>query len=320
MTDRNSLPGVLVAAGPWDAEPWAAPFRVDQPARPVHVWPDLPDPSAIHYLLAWKPPTEVFAQLPNLKAIFSLGAGVDHIVGVPGLPDVPIARIVDPDLSARMNEWVVLQVLLHHRRHLAYAAQQKAHRWRELRQPTADQVRVGIMGFGELGQASAEILARLGFRVAAWSRTPKQANGIETFAGEAGLGPFLARTDILVCLLPLTPDTRGILNRSLFEQLAQDGPLGGPVIINGGRGGLQIAGDILSALDDEILIGASLDVFEPEPLPSESPLWDRSEIVITPHVAASSEPSILADGIRQHILDFEAGQPLRNLVDRNRHY
>ncbi len=313
------LPGVLVASGHWDPEPWAAPFRAD-PARPVFIWPDIPDPASVHYVLAWAPPPEAFVGLPNLRAIFSLGAGVDHILGKAALPDVPVVRIVDPDLTMRMTEWVTLQVLLHHRRQLAYLRQQADRRWHEIRQPVAKDVRVGLMGLGELGQAAARVLMALGFDVAGWSRTPKALDGLTTFSGETGLTPFLARTDILVVLLPLTPETRGILNRDLFRRLAQDGALGGAVLINGGRGGLQVQADIIAALDDGALIGASLDVFEKEPLAATSLLWSHPNVVITPHVAATSDASVLADGIYRAVLAFEAGQPLENLVDPERGY
>ena len=319
MTEKTFLPGVLIASGNWAPEPWAIPFA-SEPHRPLAIWPDVPDREAIHYVLAWRPPAEAFANLPNLKAVFSLGAGVDHVVGNEALPDVPIVRVVDPDLTTRMTEWVTLQVLLHHRQHLAYARQQAAHQWRELRQPVANDVRVGIMGLGELGRDAAEVLARLGFQVAGWSRSAKDIPGIETFHGDEGLTAFLGRTDILVVLVPLTPETRGILNASVFDRLAKDGALGGAVLINGGRGGLQVADDILAALDDGRLVGASLDVFEPEPLPAESPFWSHPRVVLTPHVAASSEASVLADGIHQQILDFEAGKPLVNLVDVARGY
>jgi len=319
MTEKTVLPGVLIASGNWAPEPWAAPFERG-PQRPLAIWPDVPDREAIHYVLAWRPPAEAFSGLPNLKAIFSLGAGVDHVVGNGALPAVPIVRVVDPDLTTRMTEWVTLQVLLHHRQHLAYARQQAAHQWRELRQAVANDVRVGIMGLGELGRDAAEVLKRLGFQVAGWSRSAKDIAGIETFHGDDGLTAFLGRTDILVVLVPLTPETRGILNASVFDRLAKDGVLGGAVLINGGRGGLQVAEDILAALDDGRLIGASLDVFDPEPLPAESPFWDHPRVVVTPHVAASSEPSVLAEGIRRQILDFEAGKPLTNLVDRSRGY
>lgn len=319
MTEKTVLPGVLIASGNWAPEPWAVPFA-SEPDRPLAIWPDVPDREAIHYVLAWRPPAEAFANLPNLRAVFSLGAGVDHVVGNAALPDVPIVRVVDPDLTTRMTEWVTLQVLLHHRQHLAYARQQAAHQWRELRQPVANDVRVGIMGLGELGRDAAEVLARLGFQVAGWSRSAKSIPGIETFHGEDGLTAFLGRTDILVVLVPLTADTRGILDASVFNRLAGDGALGGAVLINGGRGGLQVEADILAALDDGRLIGASLDVFEPEPLGPDSPFWSHPRVVLTPHVAASSEASVLADGIHRQILDFEAGKPLANLVNASRGY
>jgi len=319
MTEKTVLPGVLIASGNWAPEPWAVPFA-SEPDRPLAIWPDVPDRAAIHYVLAWRPPAEAFANLPNLKAVFSLGAGVDHVVGNAALPDVPIVRVVDPDLTTRMTEWVTLQVLLHHRQHLAYARQQAAHQWRELRQPVANDVRVGIMGLGELGRDAAAVLARLGFQVAGWSRSAKSIPDIETFHGEDGLTAFLGRTDILVALVPLTADTRGILDASVFDRLARNGALGGAVLINGGRGGLQVEADILAALDDGRLIGASLDVFEPEPLDPDSPFWDHPRVVLTPHVAASSEASVLADGIHRQILDFEAGKPLANLVDVSRGY
>ncbi|MBB3932669.1 glyoxylate/hydroxypyruvate reductase A [Kaistia hirudinis] len=316
----SELPGVLIASGPWAPDDWAAPFRREQPHRPLMIWPDVPDRNDVRYLLAWKPPEEAFEGLPNLEVIFSLGAGVDHIVGVPNLPDVPIVRLVSGDLAQRMNEWVTLQVLLHHRQHLDYARQQASSLWREIPQAAAPEVRVGIMGYGELGRAAASVLRPLGFNLAAWSRSPKEDADIPTFSGEAGLSSFLARTDILVVLLPLTNATRGILNRSLFERLARNGPLGGGVVINGGRGGLQVEADLLAALDNGTLAGASLDVFEPEPLPTTSRLWLHPKVVITPHVAATSEADIQAEWIFRTIRNYEAGRPLPNLVDVARQY
>lgn len=316
----SELPGVLIASGPWAPDDWAVPFRREQPHRPLMIWPDVADRNDVRYLLAWKPPEEAFEGLPNLEVIFSLGAGVDHIVGVPNLPDVPIVRLVSGDLAQRMNEWVTLQVLLHHRQHLGYARQQANSLWRELPQAAAPEVRVGIMGYGELGRAAASVLRPLGFNLAAWSRSPKEDADIPTFSGEAGLSSFLARTDILVVLLPLTNATRGILNRSLFERLARNGPLGGGVVINGGRGGLQIEEDLVASLDDGTLVGASLDVFEPEPLPPTSRLWLHPRVVITPHVAATSEADIQAEWIFRTIRNYEAGRPLPNLVDVARQY
>ena len=207
----------------------------------------MPDPNAIRYVMAWHPPPEALAGLPNLAVIFSLGAGVEHILSREALPDVPVVRIVSDDLTRRMTEWVTLQVLMHHRQQRRYDRLQRERRWHELRQPAASEVRVGIMGMGVLGKSAAEVLVKLGFQVAGWSRRPKTIAGVESFHGEAGLDAFLARTDILVVLLPLTPETRGLLSMPLFGKLARDGALGGPVLINAGRGGLQVEADIVRA-------------------------------------------------------------------------
>jgi glyoxylate/hydroxypyruvate reductase A len=312
---------ILLATGPWPWEAWAEPLRAAEADRPLYVWPDLPDLAAIRYALVWKPPQGLLATLPNLEAIFSLGAGVDHFIFQPGLPDVPIVRVVSPDLTQRMTEWVTLQVLLHHRRQLDYEHFQRERRWRELPQPAAAGVRLGMMGLGVLGRAAAAVLVRLGFQVRGWSRRPVSVAGVETFHGEAGLDAFLARTDVLVCLLPLTPETRGILNLPLFRKLARDGAHGrAPIVINGGRGGLQVEADIVAAVETGALGGASLDVFEKEPLDAASPLWGLPNVVITPHVAATSTPAAIAPEIHRQILAFEAGGPLENLVDRTRLY
>lgn len=307
---------VLIASGPWDPEHWAEATRAGDPTRPVYVWPDVPDAAAIGYALAWRSPEGAFGSLPNLKAIFSLGAGVDHLVFQKNLPDVPIVRVVDRDLTQRMTEWVTLQVLMHHRQQKAYDAQQAARRWRELPQPAAGEVRVGIMGMGVLGRSAAGVLSRLGFRVAGWSRRPSDVPGVESFAGQDQRDAFLARTDILVALLPLTPETRGILSMPLFRKLARDGALGAPVLINAGRGGLQVEADIVAALDEGVLGGASLDVFEVEPLPATSPLWTHPGVTITPHAAAFSSPEMLVPPILAQIAAFEGGTPLANVVDR----
>ncbi|MCC6947460.1 MAG: glyoxylate/hydroxypyruvate reductase A [Bradyrhizobiaceae bacterium] len=311
---------ILLAVTGWEPEAWLERFRALSGRREVRLAPDLGDPSAIHYACVWKPPAGLLATLPNLRAIFSLGAGVDHLTNDPALPDVPIVRIVDPDLTLRMTEYVVLHVLLHHRRMKLYEKQQSERVWREHADPAASEVRVGIMGMGVLGCAAADALKGLGFQVAGWSRTKKAVPGIELYAGENELPPFLARTDILVCLLPLTQDTRGILRYELFCGLARDGALGGPALINAGRGGLQIEADILRALDDGTLMGASLDVFEQEPLPPESRLWPHPKVYVTPHNAAQSDPRALTKYVLAQIERFERGEPLENVIDRTRGY
>ncbi len=311
---------LLIAIRGWSPDAWVARFRKAAGARPVIDAREAFDPAAIHYAAVWKPEPGLLARLPNLKAIFNLGAGVDALLGDPTLPDVPVCRIVNPDLTARMTEYVVLQCLMHLRQVEAYRLLQAEARWAPIDQPAATDLRVGIMGMGVLGQDSAEVLKRLGFRVAGWSRSPKAMPGVECFAGEAQLDAFLARTDILVVLLPLTPDTRGILNRDLFGKLARDGVLGGPVLVNAGRGGLQVEADILAALDDGTLKAASLDVFETEPLPASSPLWKHPNVILTPHVAADSTPEALVEVVLANIAQHEREGRLNDVVDRRAGY
>jgi glyoxylate/hydroxypyruvate reductase A len=184
----------------------------------------------------------------------------------------------------------------------------------------AREVRVGILGFGVLAQDCGRKLQVMGFDVAAWSRSPKAVEGFRTYAGPEELDAFLGRTDILVCLLPLTPDTRGLLDRGLFGRLARDGRLGGPVLINASRGGLQVEADILACLDDGTLKAATLDVFEREPLPQDSPLWSHPAVTISPHCAASSEPEATARYVVEQIRRHEAGEPLAGLVNRGLGY
>lgn len=307
---------LLVAITGWEVEPWVERFRRLLPEQRIVTLGEPFDRREVHYVASWKHPAGSLAGLPNLAAIFSLGAGVDHLVGDPRLPDVPVVRVVDPDLTNRMSEYVVLHCLMHLRQQPRYMAQQRAGIWEDDRlQPCASDVRVGLMGLGVLGQDAARKLAVMGFAVAGWSRTPKTVAGLETFAGDDQLDAFLARTDILVVLLPLTPDTRGILNADLFAKLARDGRLGGPVVINAGRGGLQVEADIVTALEEGVLKAASLDVFEAEPLPADSPLWTRADVLITPHNAAMSHPDAVGRLVVEQIRRMERGEALTNVVN-----
>jgi glyoxylate/hydroxypyruvate reductase len=311
---------LLVTLTGWPAAPWVARVSAALPGRRIDTLETLSDRSAVRYVLSWRHPPGSLENLPNLAAIFSLGAGVDHLFADPHLPAAPIVRVVDPDLTTRMSEWVVLQVLLHHRQFRRYERQQRQRVWDEDDgQPAAHDVRVGILGLGVLGLDAARKLQALGFDVAGWSRTAKPIEGLATFHAADGLDALLARSDILVSLLPLTPDTRGLLNASLFAKLPRDGRIG-PVLVNAGRGGLHVEADILSALETGVLKGASLDVFETEPLPADSPLWGREDVFISPHNAAVSEPDSVARYIAAQIVEYERGGPLRNLVDRARGY
>ncbi len=312
---------LLLAMTGWHIEDWRARFQALLPDMPVVVLGEPFDRRAVHYVASWKHPPGSLTGLPNLAAIFSLGAGVDFLFADDKLPAVPIARIVDPDLTARMSEYIVLHCLSYLRQQRRYDRQQREKLWDDDRnQPAARSVRVGVMGLGELGQDAARKLAVMGFDVAGWSRSPKTIEGLQTFSGEDGMKAFLARTDILVSLLPLTPDTRGIINAELLAGLAQDGRLGGPFLINAGRGGLQVADDILAALDAGTLKGATLDVFEVEPLPADSPLWSHPGVTVTPHNSAMSEPEAIATAVATQIGRLEAGEPLLNVVDPARGY
>jgi glyoxylate/hydroxypyruvate reductase A len=315
------MSAILVAVTGPTSQAWARRFRALAPDRDVRVFPDhVGDPADIAYACLWKAPPGVLAHCPNLKVIFSAGAGVDHVFTDPHLPDVPVVRIVDDDLTMRMGEYVVLHVLMHHRFQRAYDAQQRERLWRENRQPAADAVTVGIMGMGVLGRHAADLLRRIGFRIAGWSRSPQVVTGVSTFHGMDGLDEFLAATDILVCLLPRTPETTGLIDISLLRKLRRDGPLGGPCLINAGRGSTQVEKDILAALDDGTLTGATLDVFEAEPLSADSPLWTHPKVTITPHNAAASAPRALVKNMLAQIERFEAGGALQNVVDRSRGY
>ena len=318
---------LLVATRGWNAETWAERLRARLSDRAIlatdrnGIFRGAEEAlSTVRYVLVWKPLQETLDRLPGLQVIFSLGAGVDHIFALPRLPDAPVVRIVDADLTRRMTEHVVWQCLDHLRLGSTYRRQQREHRWRDVEPPAAHEITIGIMGFGMMGTSAAEALLRLGFGVRGWSRTAKAVQAFESFAGADGLDAFLAGTDILVSLLPLTPETRQIVDLKLLKKLRRTGPLGGPVFINAGRGGTHAEADIMTALRDGTLAGASLDVFEQEPLPPESPLWDFDTVTITPHVAAVSDPVALARQIAEQIEAFERGEPLSNCVDRRRGY
>lgn len=319
------LLAIMGAGGNWSGETWARRFGERLPGRNLLLWSPQSDRtldlSPVRYAAVWKPPQGLLARCPQLKVTFNLGAGVDALLADPTLPrDVPLVRVANTDLTKRMTEYVVMHVLMHHRRQRELDAAQRAGQWIAPEQWAARAVRVGIMGLGELGSDAAEVLLRIGFEVRGWSRSPRSIPGVATFAGAEGLGSFLRETDILVVLLPLTASTRGIIDRALLRKLARDGVLGGPVLINAGRGGLQIERDILDSLDDGTLHAATLDVFETEPLPTSSRLWKHPKVTLTPHNAADSDPEIISDVIAAQILDHERGMPLRNVVDIAREY
>lgn len=303
-----------------DEASWAASFRKALAPYPVVLRGDDFDPADVRYIFVWKPKADAFEGLTGLEAILSLGAGVDALMQHPSLPDLPVVRFVDEDLSQRMSDYVVAHVTMHHRQYTRFQRDQKARNWTQFYPPAAGETTVGIMGMGVLGQDAVRRLKPLGFSLRSWSRTPKHVEGVECFAGDEGFEPFLTGTDILVNLLPLTPDTAGILNTETFSKLRRGSLEGGPVIINAARGGHQRESDIVAALKDGTLGAASLDVFEVEPLPKDSPLWEIENCYITPHIAAISNEKSGVRYFSRIIEDHHAGKPLINVVDRARGY
>jgi glyoxylate/hydroxypyruvate reductase len=305
----------------WDGALWSAKMQTSLPQHSVRVWPGMGHVSDVHYAAAWLPPANVLKDLPNLRVIFSLGAGVDAILMDPTLPrQVPIVRVNDPDLTMRMSEHILLHVLMHHRQQRRIDENQRLRKWDCFETHAASALRIGVMGLGVLGQNAAKKIAMMGFPTAGWSRTRKVIAGVECFAGAAEFDGFLARTDVLVCLLPATAETDGILNGALIRNLSREGPFGAPVLINAGRGRQQVEADILAALDEGALHGASLDVFEKEPLPQDSPFWSHPKVILTPHSAADSDPATICNYVARQIERFERDGHLENLVDVKRGY
>lgn len=307
---------ILFRSTPAATERWRPLLAALLPGREIRYWPDIGDKAAIDYALVWHPEPGLLATLPNLKLIFGLGAGIDHLLRDPALPTgVPIVRLVDPYMTDAMSEYVALSVLRLHRQDLDYLAQQRAGVWREHDQKNAAERPVGILGFGTLGRDAGRKLAALGFPVAGWSRGAQEVPGFTTYAGASGLDALLGRSEILVCLLPLTPQTGGILNARNFARMPR-----GAGIVNAGRGGHLVEADLIPALDADQLSGAVLDVTNEEPLPPDHPFWRHPRIILTPHVAAETHPPTAAPIIGEAIRRFEAGQKVPNVVDLTRGY
>lgn len=312
---------LLYLINSWPVGEWTAAMRRLAPDLDIRTWPEIGNPADITYAMAWLPPANVLRSLPNLKVIFSLGAGVDAILKDQTLPDgVPIARVAEPDLTMRMSEYVVMQVLMHHRQQRRYEENQRNRIWDNFATHAASAVSVGIMGLGVLGSDAARKLASLGFKVAGWSRSRKSIPGVECFAGPEEFDSFLERTDILVCLLPHTPATTGIINRDVIARLSRKGPFAAPILINAGRGKQLVESDILAALDSGALHAATLDVFETEPLPEDSPFWRHPKVTLTPHAAADSDPDTISAYVLRQIRRHQAGEPVENIVDRKKGY
>jgi glyoxylate/hydroxypyruvate reductase A len=276
----------------------------------------LTDKSAVDVALVANPRWGELAQFPNLRFVQSLWAGVDGLLGDPALPEnITLARLIDPGMTQSMAEGAIAAVLYLHRQFPAYLRQQATHTWRQLPQPVASHRRVGVLGFGKMGEPVARGLAALGFTVSAWGLSPRAEASVDYSWGAASLERILAKTDILVNLLPLTAATGGILNAELFARLPESAAL-----INLGRGGHLKDEDLLAALESRHLSHAVLDVFHSEPLPADHPFWSHPQVTVLPHVAASTDPESAAPIAMQNVAAFRAGRPLTGVVSRARGY
>jgi glyoxylate/hydroxypyruvate reductase A len=294
---------------------WKDVFGRRLPDVDFRIWPDAGDAEAVRYVAAWTLPQGFLAPFRNLEVLFCVGAGIDQLDLREVPAPVPVVRMIEPGLVAGMVEYVALSVLAVHRELFFYMEKQRAREWAPQRVRMAGECRVGVLGLGVLGQAVLERLRAFGYDCAGWARTARAIPGVATYAGEAGLREMLARTDILVCLLPLTASTRGILARPVFDALPA-----GAALVNAGRGGHLVEADLLRALDEGRISRAILDVFEPEPLPADHPFWSHPRVLLTPHVASDTQRETAAEAILENIARHRAGEPLLGLIDRSHGY
>jgi glyoxylate/hydroxypyruvate reductase A len=309
------FPGRGVAA-------WREALATALPEATIEAWPEVrtaPAGRAVarpDYALVWKPPPELFTVAPPTRAVFNLGAGVDALVAVPTLPrDVPVIRLEDAGMAAPMAEYVALAVLAAHRESRAYAAAQRESRWAPQPRRAPKDFGVGLLGLGVLGQAVAAVLSPFGFPLHGWSRASRAVPGVTCHAGAAELPALLARSRVLVCLLPSTAETRGLLDRATLSML----PVGAEVV-NAGRGDLIVDADLLALLDGGHLGGATLDVFRDEPLPPMHPFWHHPRVTITPHVSAVTDVEASVAQVTAKIRRLERGEPVSGVVDVARGY
>lgn len=307
---------ILVHIAGHDSQPWIDELRRQAPELDARALDAVDDPAAVEVAITWKLPHGLYRSFPRLRLIQSMAAGVDHILADPERPaKVPVARVVDPWMGRSMVHHVTLAVLRWHRRMDWLEAQRPSALW-----PTgivfdADAVRVGVLGLGHLGQAVARAMQQLGFQAAGWSRSPKAVDGLVCHHGPEGLAALAGWSTVLVCLLPLTPETGGILNARLFDRMPE-----GSLLVNVGRGGHLVDADLTAALDSGRLAAAALDVFDREPLPPGHPFWSDPRIYLTPHIASEINPPTATRAFVENIRRIRAGEPPVGLVDPAKGY
>ncbi len=295
-----------------DADEWRRAFAEQLPDRELRIWPEAGDTADIDYLAFMRPDFDVLPALPNLRAMFTRSAGVDSFVRHPRLPDVPLGKLEPSGGDPMMTEYVVMHVLRLHRDMPEYQARQAAREWHRVRIVRPEERRIGFLGYGMMAQAPAQVLRSLGFPVSAWVRTPKPDAELPVFHGPDQLEPFLAQTDIAVCLLPLTAETESIFCARTFAMMPR-----GAMLVNVGRGKHVVAADLIAALDSGQLSYAALDAHVPEPLPPESPLWSHPKVTVMPHVARRPTVAQLVTELAANLRSFENGGPLLQEIDKS---
>ncbi|WP_324721641.1 2-hydroxyacid dehydrogenase [Salinimicrobium sp. HB62] len=303
----------LIVSSQRDPKAWIEAIKDQNPEIDLEVYPEVRDPEKVEFALSWKHPHGIYKNYPNLKVIASMGAGIDHIIEDPDIPEhVKITRVIDEQLTKDMSVFV-LSLILEHLRNLSFHYSSKE--WKPVKYLRPTEVQVGIMGMGVLGVGVAEKLIQNKFNVTGWSRTQKEILGVTTYHGDEQLQDFLEASQILVCLLPLTSETENILNKRLFEKLPKNA-----YVINVARGPHLVEEDLLEMIERGHLSGAALDVFRTEPLPKDHPFWNNQKIKITPHVASVTYPATVAPQILENYRRMQEGKELKNVVDREKEY
>lgn len=306
----------LVIINPKGVEPWIQALRKVDPSIDIRAFPNDSNRAEISFALTWRHPFGVFKDYPNLKCISSMGAGVDHLLKDPDLPkNVAHTRLVDPYLAQDMAEFVLALIMNHLRDLNAFKIKQTQTIWRPADYFRIKDITIGIMGMGAIGSQVAKELMKTGFKVVGWARTAREINALPIYAGQAELSKFLNQADILVCVLPLTSQTKGILNKTNFKSLPKNA-----FVINVGRGEHLVDEDLIQFIAEGHLSGASLDVFTEEPLPAKSPLWKHPRIHITPHIASITNPESVAPQIIDNYYRMKENKPLLNTVSREKGY
>ncbi|MDH2432706.1 glyoxylate/hydroxypyruvate reductase A [Pokkaliibacter sp. MBI-7] len=306
---------LLYKSDPVRGQRWQQLFAEQAPEMRFHQWPECQQGDDIRYLVAWELPDNLLQRFPRLEVLFAVSAGVDQLNMAAVPAHIPVVRMLDPGISRGMVEYACFAVMSLHRDMLRYRQQQQQGVWQSHPLVPASRRRIGVMGLGQQGQNVLNALQPFGFPLSAWSRRPHQLEGVSCYAGEEQLGDFLAQSDILLCLLPLTPATEGILSQPLFDRLPR-----GAALINMGRGGHLQEQDLLAALNSGQLSAAVLDVLQQEPASADHPFWQHPQILLTPHIAAATQPDSAFEVLLANIRRYERGEPMLGVVDREEGY